>query len=72
MYMFILRKDEIIIKCMPSWKAPGNDMIHSFWWKKLSSLHSCLPRQLQEILNGSIPQWLVSKRLDHLNSESEE
>ena len=37
-------------------------MIHSFWWKKLSSLHSRLPRQLQEILNGSIPQWLVRGR----------
>jgi len=47
---------------MHNWKAPGNDMIHSFWWKKFSSLHSRLPGQLQEILNGSIPMWLVRGR----------
>ena len=40
---------------MHNWRAPGHDFIHSFWWKRLSALHSCLPDQLQEVLDGSIP-----------------
>ena len=40
-------------------EPPGNDFIHSLWWKRLSAVHSRLPGQLQEVLNGSIPEWLV-------------
>lgn len=45
-----------------NWIAPGTDFIHSFWWKKLCAMHPCLPDQLQEVLEGSIPEWLVMGR----------
>ena len=50
------------LKRMHNWRAPGNDFIHSFWWKRLCAIHSRLPDQLQAVLDGSIPEWLVMGR----------
>lgn len=41
-----------LIKKLGNWKAPGVDIIHAFWIKKLSSLHELLfPRIKQAIEN---------------------
>ena len=47
---------------MCNWKAPGVDLIHAFWWKKFSDIHEHLPDQLQEVLEGSVPNWMVTER----------
>jgi len=49
------------LRKMSSWKAPGPDMVHAFWLKKLTSLHPALVRSLNNILNNTeeIPQWMT-------------
>jgi Reverse transcriptase (RNA-dependent DNA polymerase) len=49
---------------MPNNKAPGTDMIVSYWIKKLSSVHANLLAQLQLIFSAksAIPEWLATSR----------
>ena len=35
---------------MRSWAAPGPDMIHAFWLKKLTALHSRLATQMSQLI----------------------
>jgi hypothetical protein len=49
-------------KKMKNWKAAGPDQVHAFWLKTLTSLHSRLANQLQEVLEGNIPAWIVKGR----------
>ena len=50
------------LKHMCNWKAPGVDLIYAFWWKKFSAIHERLPDQLQKVLEGSVPHWMVTGR----------
>ena len=50
------------LKHMCNWKAPSVDLIHAFWWKKFSAIHERLPDQLQKVLEGSVPNWMVTGR----------
>ena len=48
---------------MRSWAAPGPDMIHAFWLKKLTALHSRLATQMSQLIaTGSHPEWLTTGR----------
>ena len=50
---------KLALKKMKNWKAPGCDLIQTFWWKKLNAVHERLPVQLQAVLGGCVPDWLV-------------
>ena len=47
-------------KKMKNWRAAGEDGVQGYWLKNLTSLHPRLADQLQEVLNGDIPQWMTS------------
>ena len=52
-------------KKMASWKAPGPDSIHAYWYKALVGLAECLRELLSEMLESpttQIPQWFVRRR----------
>jgi hypothetical protein len=38
------------LKKMPNWKAPGTDQIHTFWYKKIESIHPRLAKQMDDAL----------------------
>ena len=46
-----------------SWKSPGPDGIHGFWYKNFSSLHGVICTQLNQCLqNRKIPEWMTIGR----------
>ncbi len=48
---------------MKSWTAPGPDMIHTYWLKKLTALHERLAAQMNQLLrDGTHPDWLTQGR----------
>jgi hypothetical protein len=49
-----------VLRTMKNWKAPGPDMVHAFWLKKLTSVHNAMVKSLQNILTGEeeLPLWL--------------
>ena len=49
-------------KKMKNWKSAGPDQIQGFWLKNLTNLHPRLAQQLQNVLEGNIPQWLAEGR----------
>ncbi|XP_032426375.1 uncharacterized protein LOC116724756 [Xiphophorus hellerii] len=45
---------------MKNWTAPGPDMIHAYWLKKLTALHERLADQMNQLLqSGTHPEWLT-------------
>ena len=51
------------LKRTASWKSPGPDGIHGFWYKNFTSLHKKLCLQLGECLSrNSIPNWMTVGR----------
>ena len=44
---------------MKSWTAPGPDMIHSYWLKKLTALYEHVAAQMIKLLDGTHPEWLT-------------
>ena len=51
------------VRHMKNWKAPGPDMIHAYWLKKLKALHSRLAKQMNQLIqNGNHPKWLTQGR----------
>jgi len=49
---------------MKNWKAPGPDMIHAYWLKKIKTLYSRLAKQMNKIIqNGNHPKWLHKEEL---------
>ncbi|XP_047539184.1 uncharacterized protein LOC125072598 [Vanessa atalanta] len=44
-----------------NWKSPGIDKIHNFWYKKLTSLHKCIAKNLTHIVLGQqkIPEFMT-------------
>ena len=51
------------VKRLSNWKAPGPDCIHNFSVKYLSSLHDRLSAQIQNVVNGEVPEWLTLGRI---------
>uniref|UniRef100_A0A7N8XHF5 Reverse transcriptase domain-containing protein n=1 Tax=Mastacembelus armatus TaxID=205130 RepID=A0A7N8XHF5_9TELE len=48
---------------MKNWTAPGPDMIHTYWLKKLTALHERLAAQMNQLLmDGTHPEWLTEGR----------
>uniref|UniRef100_A0A3B5PPD0 Reverse transcriptase domain-containing protein n=1 Tax=Xiphophorus maculatus TaxID=8083 RepID=A0A3B5PPD0_XIPMA len=48
---------------MKNWTAPGPDMIHAYWLKKLTALHERLADQMNQLLqSGTHPEWLTEGR----------
>lgn len=48
---------------MKNWTAPGPDMIHAYWLKKLTALHERLAAQMNQLLrDGTHPEWLTQGR----------
>lgn len=45
-----------------NWKSPGIDKIHNFWYKKLTSLHKCIAKNLTDIVLGeqNIPDFIAT------------
>ena len=51
------------IRRTASWKSPGPDGIHGFWYKNLTSLHKTLCIQLNQCLtDNAIPEWMTIGR----------
>ena len=49
------------VKKMANWSSPGNDGLHAFWLKHLSSTHSRIAIQLQECITlASVPVWMTT------------
>ena len=46
-----------------NWKTPGKDKIHGYWIKNLTNLHERLAWQLQSVLEGNVPEWIVEGRI---------
>jgi len=48
---------------MKNWTAPGPDMIHAYWLKKFTALHSRLAWQMERLITtGDHPSWLTLGR----------
>ncbi|XP_053141804.1 uncharacterized protein LOC128340565 [Hemicordylus capensis] len=48
-------------KKIKNWTAPGDDELHGFWLKHLTSLHKQLSKQFNHMLQGGdIEQWLTT------------
>ena len=41
-----------VIRKMKSWKAPGQDAVHAFWWK----IFPCAQGMLRDLIEQSLPQ----------------
>ena len=50
-----------VLKDTKSWKAPGPDALHSYWWKVMPTLNGRLRELLNEAFQQKreIPQWMV-------------
>ena len=38
------------VKKIPNWKSPGPDGVHGYWLKKLTKLHECMAKQMDNII----------------------
>ncbi|CAK1579741.1 unnamed protein product [Parnassius mnemosyne] len=45
-----------------NWKSPGIDNIHNFWYKKLTSLHKSIAKNLTDIIVGqqNVPEFIAT------------
>ena len=51
------------VRKMKSWRAPGPDMVHGYWLKKLTALHQRLATQMNQLIQtGNHPEWLTQGR----------
>ena len=47
---------------MKNWKSSGTDGIQGFWIKNLTNLHERMAPQLQQVLEGNLPDWICFGR----------
>jgi len=47
-----------VAKRLNNWKSPGPDCVHNFWIKHLTNLHGRLASQIQDVVDGEVPNWL--------------
>ena len=50
------------VKKMKNWKAAGRDGVQGYWLKNLTNLHERLATHLQSVLDGNIPDWIITGR----------
>lgn len=50
-----------VVRKTHNWKSPGIDGIHNFWYKKLTNLHPCLVKLINDVLKKpeTMPQFLT-------------
>ena len=51
---------KITLKKISNWKTPGHDGIHSFWFKKFTSIHDRLALEMNRC-------WVDDQRKDHID-----
>ena len=50
-------------KKISNWKTPGHDGIHSFWFKKFTSIHDRLALEMNNCLQRAyVPEWMTKGR----------
>lgn len=51
-----------VVKNLANWKAPGNDGIQNFWYKKLTAIHHHLTNQFNTVLRNpeQLPDFLTN------------
>ena len=49
------------VKKIPNWKSPGPDGVQGYWLKKLTALHECIAKQINDTISNAedIPQWIT-------------
>ena len=49
------------IKMIPNWKSPRPDGVQGYWLKKLTALHECIAKQMENIIGNreDIPKWMT-------------
>ena len=49
------------VKKIPNWKSPGPDGVQGYWLKKLTALHECIAKQMDNIIRNAekIPKWMT-------------
>ena len=51
------------LKRISNWKAPGHDGIHGFWFKKFTSIHGRLTKEMNRCLKGAqVPEWMTKEK----------
>ena len=64
--VFIISEEVVKEQCkkIPNWKAPGPDGVQGYWLKRLTSLHSRMAAQMNEMVNngGQVPDWMTKGR----------
>ena len=52
------------IKDFGSWKCPGVDHIHNYWWERFTNLHECTLKIVKGVIRNpdKSPQWLTTGR----------
>ena len=49
------------VKKIPNWKSPGPDGVQGYWLKKLTALHECIAKHMDNIISNpeDIPKWMT-------------
>ena len=49
---------------MPNWKAPGPDILHGFWLKKITSLHQAMVTHVDDCIKTGDVSKLDGRKLN--------
>ena len=49
------------VKKIPNWKSPGPDGVQGYWLKRLTTLHACIAKQMDNIISNreDTPKWMT-------------
>ena len=49
------------VKKILIWKSPGPDGVQGYWLKKLTALHECIAKQMDNIISSreDLPKWMT-------------
>ena len=50
-----------LVKKIQNWKSPGPDGVRGYLLKKLTALHECIAKQMDNIIRSreDIPKWMI-------------
>ena len=50
-----------LVKKIQNWKSPGPDGVQGYLLKKLTALHECIAKQMDNIIRSreDIPKWMI-------------
>ena len=58
------------LKRISSWKAPGHDGLHGFWFKKFTSIHDRLALEMNRCLqDAQVPEWMTKGKTTLIQKE---